>query len=293
MATAKVDGLVDRLRGASARDVRGRLTPGGRFSKDYPGVRELAEALAAAGNQVLIWDRPNTGESDVCFTGRVRVGDAGRRAGRPAPPARPGPGRDRRRLRRLPGLAAHRVASPRRGRRAWPCGGSAAVRVGLITPRVPLLPGLDHGGLERRHGGGGRARRVAGGARAQPGATADRFLDLDPGRVPRHHGALDAGLLPLRRRARPRARRRRRRRAGRPGAGVPQRCVSDINHTRARPPRQLAAAAAERPAGRAALGRHRVDRPPGGTHRGEGGIFSGWHQLVPQLVEWSARVVPR
>lgn len=45
------------------------LTPGGRFSKDSPGVRELAEALAASGNRVLIWDRPNTGESDVCFSG--------------------------------------------------------------------------------------------------------------------------------------------------------------------------------------------------------------------------------
>jgi pimeloyl-ACP methyl ester carboxylesterase len=45
------------------------LTPGGRFSKDTPGIRELAEALAAHGQQVLIWDRPNTGESDVCFDG--------------------------------------------------------------------------------------------------------------------------------------------------------------------------------------------------------------------------------
>jgi pimeloyl-ACP methyl ester carboxylesterase len=45
------------------------LTPGGRFSKDDPGVRELAEALAALGNKVLIWDRPNCGESEVCFAG--------------------------------------------------------------------------------------------------------------------------------------------------------------------------------------------------------------------------------
>jgi pimeloyl-ACP methyl ester carboxylesterase len=45
------------------------ITPGGRFSKDYPGVRELAQALAERGNQVLIWDRPNTGASDVCFRG--------------------------------------------------------------------------------------------------------------------------------------------------------------------------------------------------------------------------------
>ncbi|MGO8861472.1 MAG: alpha/beta fold hydrolase [Acidimicrobiales bacterium] len=45
------------------------LTPGGRFSKEYPGVRELAQALAELGNRVVIHDRPNTGESDVCFTG--------------------------------------------------------------------------------------------------------------------------------------------------------------------------------------------------------------------------------
>jgi len=45
------------------------ITPGGRFSKDSPGVRELAAALAERGNRVLIWDRPNCGASDVCFTG--------------------------------------------------------------------------------------------------------------------------------------------------------------------------------------------------------------------------------
>src|SRR5918996_3245942 len=45
------------------------LTPGGRFTKETPGLRELAEALAAHGNRVLIWDRPNCGESDVCFEG--------------------------------------------------------------------------------------------------------------------------------------------------------------------------------------------------------------------------------
>jgi pimeloyl-ACP methyl ester carboxylesterase len=45
------------------------ITPGGRFTKDEPGVRQLAEALAAQGNRVLIWDRPNCRESDVCFEG--------------------------------------------------------------------------------------------------------------------------------------------------------------------------------------------------------------------------------
>jgi len=43
------------------------ITPGGRFPKESPGVRELASVLAEQGYRVLIWDRPNCGESDVCF----------------------------------------------------------------------------------------------------------------------------------------------------------------------------------------------------------------------------------
>ena len=45
------------------------ITPGGRFGKDYGGVRELAQALADQGRKALIWDRPNCGESSVSFTG--------------------------------------------------------------------------------------------------------------------------------------------------------------------------------------------------------------------------------
>lgn len=45
------------------------ITPGGRFSKDAAGVRELASDLANAGKQVLIWDRPNTGASEISFEG--------------------------------------------------------------------------------------------------------------------------------------------------------------------------------------------------------------------------------
>jgi len=69
MATADIDGTT------IAYDVIGDdgpawvVTPGGRFDKDEPGIRELAETLAAHGQHVLIWDRPNTGASDVCFTG--------------------------------------------------------------------------------------------------------------------------------------------------------------------------------------------------------------------------------
>lgn len=46
------------------------LTPGGRFSKEIPGLRPLAEALVDGGYRVLLWDRPNCGASDVQFYGR-------------------------------------------------------------------------------------------------------------------------------------------------------------------------------------------------------------------------------
>jgi len=45
------------------------VTPGGRMSKDADGVRQLGEAIAAGGRRVLLWDRPNCGQSDLCFEG--------------------------------------------------------------------------------------------------------------------------------------------------------------------------------------------------------------------------------
>ncbi len=66
MPTADVNGL------KVAYELHGEgepvaITPGGRFSMDTKGVRQLAAALAEGGKQALIWDRPNTGASDVCF----------------------------------------------------------------------------------------------------------------------------------------------------------------------------------------------------------------------------------
>jgi 2-hydroxy-6-oxonona-2,4-dienedioate hydrolase len=46
------------------------LTPGGRFSKDIPGLRPLAQALVKGGYRVVLWDRPNCGASDVQFYGQ-------------------------------------------------------------------------------------------------------------------------------------------------------------------------------------------------------------------------------
>jgi len=69
MAIATVNGLAlgYELIGTSGRPWV--ITPGGRFAKESPGVRELAEAIADRGHRVLIWDRPNCGESSVCFEG--------------------------------------------------------------------------------------------------------------------------------------------------------------------------------------------------------------------------------
>src|SRR5690349_5164456 len=45
------------------------ITPGGRFSKDTPGVRQLAEELAKNGYKTVIWDRVNCGESEISLAG--------------------------------------------------------------------------------------------------------------------------------------------------------------------------------------------------------------------------------
>jgi pimeloyl-ACP methyl ester carboxylesterase len=45
------------------------ITPGGRYSKDIPGIPELARLLADQGFHVLTWDRPNCGASDLHFSG--------------------------------------------------------------------------------------------------------------------------------------------------------------------------------------------------------------------------------
>jgi pimeloyl-ACP methyl ester carboxylesterase len=68
MPRAEIDGIgIDYELIGTGRAVS--ITPGGRFSKDDPGVRELAQALAAGGLRALIWDRPNCGASDLAFRG--------------------------------------------------------------------------------------------------------------------------------------------------------------------------------------------------------------------------------
>ena len=91
-----------------------------------PGVRELAQALADAGQRVLLWDRPNTGASDVCFRGDTESEmQADALAGLSG--SGPRPDDHRRRVRRRPGLDARRSATA-----TWPpaspSGGSAVDR---------------------------------------------------------------------------------------------------------------------------------------------------------------------
>lgn len=72
MATTSVNGLRISYEVIGPEDGRPwALTPGGRESKDTAGIREMATALSILGHRVLIWDRPNTGASDVCFEGET------------------------------------------------------------------------------------------------------------------------------------------------------------------------------------------------------------------------------
>jgi pimeloyl-ACP methyl ester carboxylesterase len=70
MARITVDGigLAYELLGKEG-DPAVALTPGGRFTMDAPGIREFAAELVKAGRRVLIYDRPNCGQSDVCLRG--------------------------------------------------------------------------------------------------------------------------------------------------------------------------------------------------------------------------------
>jgi pimeloyl-ACP methyl ester carboxylesterase len=69
MPTIDIDGTMIAYEIIGDRGPPWVITPGGRFSKDVPGIRELAQMIAVQGNRAVIWDRPNCGASDVCFAG--------------------------------------------------------------------------------------------------------------------------------------------------------------------------------------------------------------------------------
>jgi pimeloyl-ACP methyl ester carboxylesterase len=70
VARIEIDGIsiaYELLGKAGGRSIV--LTPGGRYSKDIPGLPQLGQLLAARGHRVLLWDRPNCGASDLHFAG--------------------------------------------------------------------------------------------------------------------------------------------------------------------------------------------------------------------------------
>jgi pimeloyl-ACP methyl ester carboxylesterase len=60
-------GIAYEIIGEGPRNVA--VSGAGRYSKDRKGVPELARGLADEGCRVLIWDKINTGESDISFEG--------------------------------------------------------------------------------------------------------------------------------------------------------------------------------------------------------------------------------
>ncbi len=264
------------------------VTPGGRFSRASPGVRELAMALAEGGNRVLIWDRPNTGESDVCFEGEsesAMQADV------------------------LAGLLEELEMTP-----AVIIGGSGGARVSLLAaarhPEVAAALALwwVSGGtyglmtLGTHYCGGSIAAAWKGGMEAvvaldewsevleKNASNRQRFLAQDPrafvATMERWMGAYcacDGELVP----GLPDARARRLELS----ALVFRSGTTDLNHRR-ETTEQLAdllpnAVLVEPPWGDDEWNERSAARPGG---RGEG-LFVGWPQLAPLLLRWTADTV--
>jgi len=289
MATAIVDGLQLGYEVIGDGAQPWVITPGGRFTKETPGVRELAETLAAHDKRVLIWDRPNTGESDVCFEG-VTESDMQADA--------------------LASLLAHLDMTP-----AVVFGGSGGARVSLLTaarhPEAALGVGMVwmSGGVIGRlvlgvHYCSGSISAAWRGGMAAVMALPEweevlernprnrqRFLDQDPKEFiatferwmvaycPCHDDELIAGLPDARARE----------------VSVPTLVFrsgeSDYHHTRETSERLAAL-----------LPSSRLVEPPWGdmewAERQEarnsghaGGLFVRWPLLAPQLLEWSSETI--
>ncbi len=263
------------------------ITPGGRFSMDYGGVRQLGEAIAAGANRAILWDRPNTGASDVCFigpsesqiqadalAGLVRELDVG-----PVVIAGGSGGS------RVSMLAAGRHPELCDALAIWWISGGTLGLIGLgFHYCSPSIRAAWNGGMEAVVELDAWAEQLEKNPRNRR-----RMLDLDPQEFIRtmerwmvaycpcddalvpglsadEHGALTMPTLVFR-------------------SGA-----SDVNHTRA-----TSEAIAE------ALPNARLVEPPWGDrewmerqaarNRGEGDLFDGWPQLAPQLLAWADEVL--
>jgi pimeloyl-ACP methyl ester carboxylesterase len=265
------------------------ITPGGRFSKDSPGVRELAAALAERGNRVLIWDRPNCGASDVCFTG---------------------PSESAMQADILAGLLVDLDMAP-----AVIAGGSGGSRVSLLTAarHREVAAGLAmwwiSGGvyglmiLGVHYCGGSLTAAWNGGMEAvaklpewaevleRNPANRQRFGDQDPGEFIATMERWMAAYCPCGDELVPGLPDAEARRLDVP-ALVFRSGASDFNHTRATS-EQLAgllpnARLVEPPWGDSEWNERSAARPGG---RGEG-LFVGWPRLAPALQAWADELKP-
>jgi pimeloyl-ACP methyl ester carboxylesterase len=286
--TASVDGvtIAYELLGDGGRPWV--ITPGGRYPMDAAGVRELAEALVEGGQRALVWDRPNTGSSDVCFGG---ASESAMQADL------------------LAGLIRHLELGP-----TVLAGGSGGARVSLLAARHRdvaaglavwwvsggpyglLTLGTHYCGGSIKAGWNGGMEAVAAlpewaEVQARNPRNRDRFLRQDPAEfvatmerwmlaycpcgddvVP---GLLDAEARSL----------------DLP-AVVFRSGASDMNHTRETSERLAAV-----------LPRADLAEPPWGDRewierqaardRGEGGLFSGWPALAGPLLDWAAGALDR
>jgi pimeloyl-ACP methyl ester carboxylesterase len=265
------------------------ITPGGRFSKDSPGVRELAEALAERGNRVLIWDRPNCGASEVCFTGTsesAMQADA------------------------LAGLLAHLGMTP-----AVIAGGSGGSRVSLLTasrhPEVAaglalwwisggvfglMILGTHYCGESLKAAWNGGMAAVAelpewAEVLERNPANRQRFLDQDPGEFIATMERWMAAYCPCGDELVPGLPDADARRLDVP-ALVFRSGASDFNHTRAtseRVARLLPDARLVEPPWEDAEWNERSAARAGGV--GEG-LFVRWPLLAPALQAWADEVLP-
>lgn len=288
MPTTTVDGAIIAYEVVGTGGRPWILTPGGRFSKDYPGVRELAEAIAATGDQVVIWDRPNTGASDVVFArtpesiiqadalaGLLRQLDLG-----PAVVAGGSGGS------RVSMLAAARHPELASALAIWWISGGVLGLIGLgFHYCSPSIRAAWNGGMEAvvtlpdwqevlERNSSNRERMLALDPREFIAVLEAWMLAycpcdddvLVPGLSPEELAALTVPTLVFR-------------------SGE-----SDLNHTRE---------TSERIA--AALPDARLVEPPWGDrewldrqearNRGEGSLFEGWPQLAPQLLGWADEVL--
>ena len=285
VSTASVDGLSIKyeLLGEPGGGVPFVVIPGGRVPMDGVGIRELAAALADRGHQALIWDRPNTGASDVCFTGPTEAAmhsDV------------------------LAGLLEELGLA-----RAVMCGGSAGARLSLVTairhPEVTAGLGLwwVSGGVYAMFFLGMLYHAASidavwnGGMQAvaalpewqdvinrNPG-NRQRFLDQDPLEFRRTLLRWMEAFIPVDRLA----------------AGITEEDarqldvpvlifrngVSDMNHTRTTSDRLAELVPRARVVDPPWPDSEWIDRRVRGSN-----VFINWPKLAPQLHEWAAEVLP-